>query len=137
MAEHKEVRTFETGATRNNDADKYDYEGFLHPLVLEAFAAYMHVNRVQADGSTRASDNWQKGIPLGAYCSSGWRHFKDLWSAWRGFPPDEGELAASAGTLFNVMGWMLETMKADPEWFDRELAKYKDYRKKELEARKS
>src|SRR5580698_7792736 len=62
-----EFRTFETGATRNLDASKYDYEGFLSPLVMERFGQYMHKHRVQADGSLRDSDNWQKGIPLQAY----------------------------------------------------------------------
>lgn len=137
MAVTKEiaVRQFETGATRSAETGKYDYEGFLHPVVIEAFGAYMHVNRELLDGSYRESDNWQKGIPLASYIKSLWRHFHDLWKAHRGIPPAEGELAATMGILFNSMGYALERMKIDPEWFDRELAKYKDYRRKELEAR--
>lgn len=131
------IRKFETGATRNSDAGKYDYEGFLHPLVLEAYGAYMHVNRRLLDGTYRDSDNWQKGIPFNAYIKSLWRHFHDLWKAHRGLPPDEGELAASMGILFNAMGFALERMKADPEWLPRELAKYEAYREKELRARES
>lgn len=130
------TRVFATGATRNNDASKYDYEGFLSPLVLEAYAAYMHVNRQLEDGSVRASDNWQKGIPREVYAKSGWRHFHDLWKAQRGIAPDEGELGASMGVLFNVMGWAFERMKADPNWLPRELERYKFYRAKELAARK-
>jgi hypothetical protein len=129
------IRQFETGANRSSEMGKYDYEGFLHPQVLEAFAAYMHVNRKLLDGSYRDSDNWQKGIPFTSYIKSLWRHFHDLWKAHRGIPTDEGELAASMGILFNTMGWALEKMKADPKWFDRELAKYENYRKKELETR--
>ena len=32
------MRKFETGATRNDDSNKYDYEGFLSPLILKALA---------------------------------------------------------------------------------------------------
>src|SRR5687768_4320669 len=35
------MREFETGATRNLDNGKLDYEGFLSPLVMERFAEYM------------------------------------------------------------------------------------------------
>ena len=77
------MREFDTGATRDNDTDKPDYEGFLSPLVLEAYAQYMHKNRVQADGATRDSDNWQKGIPRDQYMKSAFRHFMDLWRAHR------------------------------------------------------
>ena len=52
------MRKFDTGATRNNDETRLDYEGFLSPLVLERFAQYIHKNRVQDDGTIRASDNW-------------------------------------------------------------------------------
>lgn len=127
------TREFNTGATRNSDEHKYDYDGFLSPQVMEAFAAYMHINRVRPDGSRRDSDNWQKGIPLAAYIKSLWRHFFDLWKAHRGFPPDEGELAAAMGIIFNTQGFVFERMKEDPKWFTRELDKYKNYRKKELE----
>lgn len=73
------MRTFETGATRDACEDKYDYEGFLSPWVLERFAEYMHKHRKQADGKLRDSDNWQKGIPRKEYIKSLFRHFMDLW----------------------------------------------------------
>lgn len=129
------IRQFETGATRSADSDKFDYEGFLNPKVLEVFAAYMHINRTTADGSTRDSDNWQKGIPISSYVKSLWRHFHDLWSSHRGHSCAEGELAAAMGVMFNVQGWVLERMKADPEWYGRELEKYKVYRQAELKNR--
>ena len=50
---------FGTGATRDSDANKLDFEGFLSPPALEAYAEYMHRHRFQADGVVRASDNWQ------------------------------------------------------------------------------
>jgi hypothetical protein len=51
------MRTFKTGATRNDDSNKLDFEGFLSPTALEHFAEYMNKNRVQADGNIRDSDN--------------------------------------------------------------------------------
>ena len=35
------MRNFASGATRDDDKDKYDFEGFFSPIVLESFAAYM------------------------------------------------------------------------------------------------
>lgn len=106
------MRTFETGATRNGDSDKFDYEGFLSPLVLQRYAAYMHRNRLQADGALRDSDNWQKGIPQTAYMKSGWRHFMAWWSNHRQLPSDESVEDALCALLFNVSGYLHEHLKA-------------------------
>lgn len=98
------MRTFESGATRNDDEDKLDYEGFLTPRVLRRYAEYMHSHRKQADDKLRASDNWQKGMPLKSYMSSMWRHFMAVWSWHRtGFGRMETALCA---LLFNVMGYL-------------------------------
>jgi hypothetical protein len=105
------VRTFDTGATRNLDHDKFDYEGFLSPLVLQRYAAYMHRNRLQADGALRESDNWQKGIPQTAYMKSGWRHFMAWWSHHRELPTDESVEDALCALLFNVSGYLHEHLK--------------------------
>ncbi len=105
------MRTFDTGATRDVDQDKYDYEGFLSPLVLERYARYMHKHRTQADGNLRDSDNWQKGMPKTAYMKSGWRHFFDWWSEHRGVPSREGLEDALCALLFNVSGYLLEVLK--------------------------
>ena len=108
------VRRFTTGATRDTDAGKLDYEGFLSPLVLERYARYMNKHRVLPDGSLRASDNWQNGIPKDAYMKSLWRHFMDVWRAHRGW--DDGcqwisiEEALCA-VLFNAMGYLHEHLK--------------------------
>ena len=48
------MRKFETGATRDEEIGKYDFEGFLAPTVLVRFAEYMHKHRIQADGNIRA-----------------------------------------------------------------------------------
>jgi hypothetical protein len=102
------IRKFETGATRDQDITKPDYEGFLSPLVIKRFGEYMNKNRVQPDGSTRDSDNWQKGIPFDAYIQSGWRHFLDWWLAHRKQSAREDIETALCGLLFNVMGYLHE-----------------------------
>ena len=105
------IRQFASGATRDTEADKLDYEGFLCPLVLERYARYMHGHRIQSDGSMRDSDNWQKGIPRRAYMKSGWRHFMDWWMCHR--TGADGEILENAlcALLFNVNGYLHETLK--------------------------
>jgi len=78
------MRQFDTGATRDSEDDKFDYEGFLSPIALQRYAEYMHAHRKQADGELRDSDNWQRGIPDEAYVKSMFRHFVDLWLIHRG-----------------------------------------------------
>lgn len=105
------VREFGTGATRSADKGKHDLEGFLSPLVLERFAQYMDKNRIQPDGSTRASDNWQKGIPLDSYMKSAFRHFMSWWANHRKWPASEDLEDALCAVMFNVMGYLHETLK--------------------------
>lgn len=102
------MRTFNTGATRDSDDTKLDFEGFLSPIVLERFAEYMHKHRLQADGKLRDSDNWQKGIPVDAYMKSMWRHFFAVWKAHRSKQDNIEDLCA---LLFNVQGMLLEKLK--------------------------
>lgn len=108
-----EIREFETGATRNVDDERFDYEGFLSPLVLERFAEYMHVHRLQKDGTMRAADNWQKGIPFDSYMSSGWRHFMEWWKSHRGVSNewDEDVEDALCALIFNAQGYLHEILK--------------------------
>jgi hypothetical protein len=98
-------RAFVTGATRDQDVDKYDYEGFLAPGVLERFAEYMHKHRLQLDGTLRDSDNWQRGIPRDAYMKSAWRHFMAVWAGHRTGQVNDEDLCA---LMFNVMGYLFE-----------------------------
>ena len=105
------VRTFETGATRDSEEGKLDFEGFFSPLVLRERARYMQRHRVQSDGSLRASDNWQRGIPLDAYMKSGFRHFMDWWLEHRGHKSREGLVNAICGLLFNGMGYLSLILK--------------------------
>lgn len=118
------MRKFETGATRDTDDNKYDYEAFLSPRVLESFAAYMHKNRFQADGTKRDGDNWQKGIPLDAYMKSMFRHFMDIWKAHRGLQAPDIKESLNA-LLFNAMGMLhekLKTTKLSQEAWDKIVA---------------
>lgn len=108
------IREFSTGATRDTDEGKFDYEGFLSVRVLERYAAYMHKHRVQSDGSVRDSDNWQKGIPVKQYMKSLWRHFIDVWGTYREL--DKTQLRtevledALCALLFNAMGMLHEVL---------------------------
>ena len=110
------MRTFPTGATRDTDEGKPDYEAFLSPLVIREFGAYMHRHRVQPDGSLRAGDNWQRGIPLDAYMKSGWRHFFLWWCLHRqnatpSLETEEHMREALCALLFNVQGYLHELLK--------------------------
>lgn len=106
-------RTFDTGATRDADADKLDFEGFMSPLVVLRFGEYMHENRRMADGSVRASDNWQKGIPRDSYMKSLMRHAHTLWLHHRGYSELTGEDVERAlcGVLFNAQGYLHEVLE--------------------------
>jgi len=105
------MRGFKSGATRDNNEGKFDYEGFMSPLVIEAYGKYMHKNRKQADGKLRASDNWQKGIPKEVYIKSAFRHFIDVWKEHRGFKSKAGLEEALMALLFNIMGYAYELLK--------------------------
>lgn len=109
----REMREFDTGATRDSDHDKLDFEGFLSPLAVEAYAKYLNAHRVQANGHLRDSDNWQKGIPFAVYMKSLWRHFHAMWKLHRmmvwGRPVAEADLdEAIGGVLFNAFGYWHE-----------------------------
>ncbi len=118
IQQESKMRTFETGATRDSEDGKYDYEGYLSPLVLNRYAQYMHEHQKQSDGKIRASDNWQKGIPLSAYMKSLWRHLMQLWGSHR-FPkllassnPKEKEDTLCA-IIFNASGYLHEFLKKE------------------------
>ncbi len=105
------MRVFKTGATRNSDEEKFDYDGFLSPIVIQRYGEYMHKHRLQEDGKMRDADNWQKGIPKSVYMSSAWRHFMDLWMEDRGYKSREGLEEALMALLFNIMGYAHEVLK--------------------------
>lgn len=114
-----EVRRFESGATRDTAEGKFDYEGFLSPLVIEEYARYMHANRVLPDGTLRAADNWQLGIPLVAYAKSLWRHHMAFWKAHRGHPDTDPIRESLCAIIFNASGYLHEILscRAAPKAF--------------------
>ena len=103
------VRTFESGATRDEMAQKPDYEGYLSPLVIERFGRYMLAHQQTPDGP-RASDNWQLGIPKDEYIKSLLRHVVTLWKAHRA---GQGDQEALCAIMFNAMGYLLVLLKAE------------------------
>ena len=108
-----QMQQFTTGATRSADGGKLDYEGFLSPFVLERYAQYLNEHRIDADGNTRDSDNWQKGMPRRKYMKSAIRHMIDAWKYWRSAPggcrlQDEVFNDLLCAILFNVMGLLHE-----------------------------
>lgn len=121
------IRHFDSGATRNIDTSKFDYEAFLNPEALHAYAAFMHEHRLQKDGSLRDGDNWQKGLPFAAYAKSLVRHAFDLWRMHRGYAvtnPDTGlphtKQELCCAILFNAFGYLKELV--DPSAINEEKA---------------
>ena len=106
------MRTFDTGANRDSDGGKLDYEAFLSPLVLKKYAEYMHKHRALEDGTLRDGDNWQQGMPLDVYMKSMWRHFMDVWTFQRGLDNSIRIEDALCGVMFNAMGYLHEIEKA-------------------------
>jgi hypothetical protein len=105
------MRHFRTGATRDDLKDKYDYEGFFSPLVLQKRAEYMHKHRFQSDGKMRDSDNWQAGIPKDVYAKSLARHYMDFWLEHRGHKSRDGIIDALCAIMFNAEGYLYELLK--------------------------
>ena len=112
------MRKFDGGATRDNNEGKSDFEGFLSPLVIEAYGKYMNKHRKQADGKLRDSDNWQKGFGdehFAVCMKSLFRHFHDLWMEHRGYKSREGLEDAINGILFNTMAYYHQYLKKERE----------------------
>jgi hypothetical protein len=109
-----EVRRFESGATRDTEEGKLDFEAFLSPLVLLRYAEYMHEHRKQSDGQLRDGDNWQKGIPKDAYMKSLLRHVMDAWLFHRYRGADakaENIEEALCAIIFNAMGYLFNELE--------------------------
>lgn len=110
------MRRFDTGATRSDDSTRDDPEGYLSPLVIDRFCAYMTKHRIQQDGTVRASDNWQGGMPLTTYMKGLWRHVLHLWTRHRGWPVRDAQAAADmeedlCAIIFNAQGYLHELIK--------------------------
>jgi len=140
------MRTFSTGAKRNEDKEKIDYEGSLSPRVLERYGEFKVSNRVQADGTRRNDDNWQLGIPIESYRKSLIRHVFQAWKIWRGgvVLNEKGEKVdieeALCAVLFNTQGMLHEILKQKDMAKDKENIKQlkdKVYSKGEKKSLKS
>lgn len=109
-----ETRTFMTGATRDSENGKLDYEAFLSPLVLQRYAEYMHKHRKQRDGTLRSGDNWQRGIPQEQYLKSLVRHVIDFWRLARTIHKYQIGLDLEdllCAIMFNSMGYLFELLQ--------------------------
>jgi len=119
------MRVFESGATRDNNDGKPDYEGFFSPLVVEAYGDYMNKHRIQSDGKLRDSDNWQNLFGEDHYkvcIKSMWRHFLDLLFLHRGYKrfdkKDGHEITiqeACCAIKFNVNAYLYKILKESCE----------------------
>lgn len=105
------VRQFASGANRDVDTGKFDYEAFISPLVEERYAAYMHQNRFLKDGTMRDGDNWQKGIPIPVYRKSLERHVKQVKKVSRGWASHDTIEADLCAVIFNASGMLHELLK--------------------------
>lgn len=102
------AREFKTGAYRDGEDGKNDYEGFICPLVIKGYGNYMTKHRRQSNGVWRDSDNWQNLFGDDHYkvcMSSAWRHFEDMWLEHRGHKSRDGMEEAINGLLFNIMAY--------------------------------
>lgn len=104
------MRTFESGATRDSDQEKLDYEAFNSPLVDRRYAEYMHAHRKQADGTLRPGDNWQLGIPEDVYMKSLCRHVTELRLIHDGWDPEGDMEDKLCAIIFNAKGRLFEIL---------------------------
>ncbi len=118
MSDNGTIREFETGATRSSAEGRYDPEGYMSPLVEERFCEYMLKHQYQADGTIRASDNWQKGMPIEDYVKGMKRHVLHMWLRHRGFEPKDPKAAPNieedlCAIIFNAQGMLHSLLLLD------------------------
>lgn len=110
----KVIRRFESGATRDTEEGKLDFEAFLSPRVLLRYAEYMQKHQTRSDGTLRDGDDWQKGMPSDVYFKSLMRHVVDAWLLHRGMTEfgrtDDLEEALCA-IIFNAMGYLFNELE--------------------------
>lgn len=105
----KGYREFPSGATRDTALGKIDPARYLHPATILMYARYMNEKEIMSDGSRRAGDNWQRGIPPEELRSSLARHHLDIDLHLKGCGKDAEESLdrALCGALFNTLALML------------------------------
>lgn len=105
------MRTFGK-ATRDDDTNKLDFEGFISPQVEHRFAEYMNKNRKTALG-IRDSDNWQSLFGekhLDVCMKSGYRHFVDWKLFHRGLQGRDDIEDAICGLIFNANAYLFKLL---------------------------
>jgi hypothetical protein len=105
------VRTFETGATRDADVGKFNFEGFESAIVRQRYAEYMHKHRTQPDGTIRDADNWQSGFPEASCAESLMRHVQDVALEVDGYPSRDGIEDALCAVIFNAKAYLLLVLR--------------------------
>lgn len=109
-----QLRTYDTGATRDTSEGKTEPWRFTSALVEQRFSEYMHKHRRQSDGNLREADNWKKGISIRDYYDSLSRHVQDLRLIFEGYPEKARERDLEevlCAVLFNVQGLLHEVIK--------------------------
>jgi hypothetical protein len=107
------MREFSSGATRDSDEDKPDFLGYMSPLVVQAYNAYMLKHQKQADGTMRGADNWKQGMPKEVYRASLGRHFLDMWLETDGYGSRDGLREALCAIIFNASGMLYEELREE------------------------
>ena len=69
-----EMHEYQTGASCSSEAGRPNYDGYFSGHFLKAFGEYMLKHQTRADGETRQSDNWKRGIPMDRHHRSLIRH---------------------------------------------------------------
>ena len=118
MTEAHKIRTFNSGATRDTDEGKLDFEAALSPIVMERFVLYMSKNRLQPNDVVRECDNWQ-GLfgpkHLNVCLKSAMRHLWAWWKAHRGYKVKDGLEDAVCGVIFNAMAYLFKILSDKAE----------------------
>ncbi len=127
------MREFEYGATRDDDTEKLDYEGFNSPLVDKCYAEYLNKHRQTANG-LRDGDNWQQlfndengeghtDVCIKSLC----RHVVDARLAHRGHRSEQSIIDDLCGIIFNAKAYLLKLLLDEESKVDRNEPTSKGY----------
>ena len=107
------MRTFNGKATRDDDTNKLDFDGFISPQVLNRYAEYMNKHRETALG-IRDSDNWQNLFGekhLDVCMKSAYRHFQDWHLFHRGFKGRDDIESSICALIFNANAYLFKLLQ--------------------------